>query len=96
MVPVQRRSSASHHRRDAGARRARLHAVGNDGDRHLPTPGGSPARAMQRQLVHRWDRGVADDMFDARYSLATRVTVMLGSASLLWVGLVVAVRLALG
>lgn len=51
---------------------------------------------MQRELAHRWDRGLDDDAFGPRYSPAARVTLLLGSASLAWVGLVVAVRLALG
>ncbi len=92
MALTQRRPSHAPSRRRRGVR---LHAVGTfEGGLHPVA--GSPARAMQRELAHRWDRGLDDDAFGPRYSPAARVTLLLGSASLAWVGLVVAVRLALG
>ena len=95
MAIAQRRSSATDPRRRHRARAAPLRPVGFDGER-IDGASASPARAMQRQLAHRWDRGLDDDTFGPRYSPAARATLLLGSASLLWVTLVVAVRLALG
>lgn len=98
MAVAQRRSSPGPRRR--GARRtgqlpAHLRAIGSDGDRWFGDAQ-SPARAMQRHLVHRWEHGVADDAFAPRYAPAVRIAVLLGSAAMLWIGLVVAVRLMLG
>ncbi|MEH3045535.1 hypothetical protein [Sphingomonas adhaesiva] len=94
MALPQRRSSADPRRRRA-LRPGRLRAVGMEGELRLDGSA-SPARAMQHQLVHRWEQGVVDDTFGPRYSRATRVTLLMGSATMLWVGLVIAVRLMLG